>query len=69
MPRKKLKKNFDPDRIEVSDTAFYERVRAGYLLIADHNSRMRVINGMKSVEEIHNDILKEIKTLEKKEIR
>ncbi len=67
--RKKLMRNFDPDRIEVSETSFYERVRAGYLFIADQNSRMKVINGMKSIEEIHNDILEEINSLEKKEIR
>ncbi len=67
--RKKLKPGFDPDRIEVSDSSFYERVRAGYLFIADQNSRMKVINGMKTIEEIHNDILEEINSLEKKEIR
>ncbi len=67
--RKRLVQNFDPDRIEVSDSAFYERVRAGYLFIADQNTRMKVINGMKSIEEIHRDILEEINTLEKKEIR
>lgn len=66
--RKNLVRNFHPDRIEVSDSPFYERVRAGYLFIADQNSRMKVINGMKSIEEIHNDILEEINTLEKKEI-
>ncbi len=67
--RKKLMRNFDPDRIEVSEASFYKRVRAGYLFIADQNSRMKVINGMKSIEEIHNDILEEINSLEKKEIR
>ncbi|HKB87694.1 MAG TPA: dTMP kinase [Ignavibacteriaceae bacterium] len=67
--RKKLMQNFDPDRIEVSDSSFYERVRAGYLYIADNENRIKVINGMKSIEEIHNDILEEISFLEKKEIR
>jgi len=67
--RKRLVQNFDPDRIEVSDSAFYERVRAGYLFIADQNTRIKVMNGMKSIEEIHRDILEEINTLEKKEIR
>jgi dTMP kinase len=61
--------NFDPDRIEVSDTSFYERVRAGYLYIAERNNRMKIINGMKPIEEIHQDILEEISSLEKKEIR
>ncbi len=67
--RKRLMQNFDPDRIEVSDSSFYERVRAGYLYIADNESRIKVINGMKSIEEIHNDILEEISLFEKKEIR
>jgi dTMP kinase len=67
--RKSLLQDFDPDRIEVSDSSFYERVRAGYLYIADRNSRIKVINGMKSIEDIHNDILEEIRSLEKKEIR
>jgi dTMP kinase len=66
--RKKLMQNFDPDRIEVSDISFYERVRAGYLFIADQSTRVKVINGMKSIEEIHNEILEEIDNIEKKEI-
>lgn len=66
--RKKKAQNFDPDRIEVSDTSFFERVRSGYLFIADHNVRVRTINGMRSIEEIHADILEEINAFEKKEI-
>lgn len=62
-------KNFNPDRIEVSDSAFYEKVRAGYLYIADQESRVRIINGMKSIEDIHKEIVEEISLLEKKEIR
>ena len=67
--RKNLMKNFNPDRIEVSDSAFYEKVRAGYLYIADQESRVRIINGMKSIEDIHKEIVEEISLLEKKEIR
>ena len=67
--RKKMMPDFDPDRIEVSDASFYERVRAGYLFIADQNSRMKVINGMKTIEEIYNNILEEINSFEKKEFR
>ena len=51
--RKKLIKDFDPDRIEVSEISFYERVRAGYIFIADQNERMKVIDGKKSIEAIH----------------
>ena len=36
--RKKLMRNFDPDRIEVSDSSFYNRVSAGYLYIADQKA-------------------------------
>jgi len=66
--RKKLIKDFDPDRIEVSEISFYEKVRAGYIFIADQNERMKVIDGKKSIETIHKDILEEISLLEKKEI-
>lgn len=65
--RKKLMKNFDPDRIEISDSSFYERVRAGYLYIAGRESRVRVINGINSIEKIHRIILEEISLLEKTE--
>jgi dTMP kinase len=67
--RKKLIENFDPDRIEASDSSFYERVRAGYLYLAEQEERIRVINGMKPVEDIHNEIIKEVSFLENKEIR
>ena len=67
--RKKMKQNFDPDRIEVSDSQFYERVRAGYLFLADQDNRIKVINGMRSKKETHKAILEEISSLEKKEIR
>jgi dTMP kinase len=62
--RKKLMTNFSPDRIEISDSKFYEKVRAGYLLIAGQEKRIKVINGMNSVEEIHNNIIEEITLLE-----
>ncbi len=67
--RKKLIEDFDPDRIETSDPSFYERVRAGYLYLAEQEERIRIINGMKPVEDIHDEILKEISILEKKELR
>ena len=66
---KKMKDNFDPDRIEASDTSFFERVRAGYLYLAEQNERIHTINGMKPIEEIHKEILRDISTIENKEIR
>lgn len=67
--RKRMMEDFSPDRIEISDSLFYEKVRAGYLYIADKESRVRIINGMRSIEVIHKDIIEEISILEKKESR
>jgi dTMP kinase len=55
----KIKKN-ELDRIEVSERKFYENVREGYLKLADEEKRFRVINGLKSIEDIHKEIIKEI---------
>jgi dTMP kinase len=54
------------DRIENSDNDFFDRVRRGYLEISKREKRFRIINGMKKINEIHNDILKEILTFEEK---
>ena len=55
----KVKKN-ELDRIEVSERNFYENVRMGYLKLADEEKRFRVIDGLKSIEDIHKKIIKEI---------
>lgn len=44
------------DRMESSGRAFYERVRKGYLTLAVEENRFRVIDGMKSIEEIHSQV-------------
>lgn len=67
--RKRMMEDFSPDRIEISDSLFYEKVRAGYLYIAEKESRVRVINGMRSKEVVQKDIIEEISKLEKKEFR
>lgn len=41
------------DRMESSGREFYERVRKGYLLLAEEESRFMVLDGMKPVEELH----------------
>jgi dTMP kinase len=41
------------DRMESSGRAFYERVQRGYLELATMEPRFCVINGTKSIEEIH----------------
>lgn len=56
------------DRIEISEMNFYERVRNGYMEISKKEKRFRIMNGMDSIEEIHNNIIKEIILLENKEL-
>jgi dTMP kinase len=63
--RKLLKHKYELDRIEVSESNFFEKVRNGYLYLAK-DKRFRKIDGMQSVESIHKEILKEIELLEKR---
>jgi dTMP kinase len=65
--RKRQKHGPDLDRIEVSDSGFYQRVREGYLKIAEKEKRFRVIDGTVSTQEIHSKVVDEIVFLEKKE--
>jgi dTMP kinase len=64
--RKSLKTNLDLDRIEVSARYFYEKVRDGYLKIAEKEERFRRIDGTKAVEAIHSEIVNIISLYEKK---
>ncbi|MBK7378191.1 MAG: dTMP kinase [Ignavibacteriales bacterium] len=59
--RKKKSGRAELDRIENSETSFFQKVRQGYLLIAAEEKRFRVIDGTKSVADIHEKIIKEIK--------
>lgn len=59
--RKKKSGRAELDRIENSETSFFQKVRQGYLLIASEEKRFRVIDGTKSVADIHEKIIKEIK--------
>jgi len=52
------------DRIEVSDNTFYERVRKGYLYLAEKEKRFRVIDGTQNIKQINEQIINEIKSLE-----
>jgi dTMP kinase len=63
---RKVKKLKSLDRIENSDTDFFERVRNGYLEISCKEKRFRIINGTKRINEIHNEILNEILIFEEK---
>lgn len=63
--RKRILKPKELDRIESSKTDFYERVRNGYLFLAE-DKRFRTLNGMMPIAEIHNQIIKELELLEGK---
>lgn len=56
-------RNEEKDRMESSGRAFYERVRAGYLQLAGEKKRFRVLDGMKSIEEIHAAVWQAVSTL------
>lgn len=58
--QRRLIKAGELDRIEMSDIEFYERVKKGYLELADREKRFRLIDGNRDVEVIHKDIIKEI---------
>ena len=52
----------DIDRLESEDIDFHERVKTGYLELAEKEpERVVVIDGTKNVEEIHQDIMKDMK--------
>jgi dTMP kinase len=66
--RKKNKSNSDLDRIEISDSVFYEKVRQGYLKLAETEKRFRIIDGKENIKDIHHKIVDEIKILEKRSV-
>lgn len=66
--RKTKKMNSELDRMELSDSNFFEKVRSGYLEIAKSESRFRIIDGTLQIDEIHSIIIEEIKLIEKKEV-
>lgn len=59
----KVKKS-ELDRIETSENIyskkikFYEKVREGYLYLLEHEKRIKRIDGMLSIDEIHKSIIK-----------
>lgn len=63
--RKAQKTHQELDRIEVSSNDFFEKVRNGYLTLAKNEKRFRIIDGTKSIEEIHKLIIKYIEELER----
>jgi len=64
--KRKAEKFKTLDRIENSESDFFERVRNGYLELSKMENRFKVIDGTKKINEIHRDILKEILILEER---
>ena len=60
LQRKARLKEVEIDRIESSKDGFYAKVREGYLFLAGKEDRFRVINGLRPIEEMHEQILREI---------
>ncbi len=54
--RRKKQKYGDFDRMENSGAEFYERVRSGYLELARKEGRFYVIDGVKGIDEISDEI-------------
>jgi dTMP kinase len=55
------------DRIESSGREFFERAREGYLFIAkEEPERFKIINGMGSLDLVHEDVMLYVKDLLKK---
>ena len=47
-----------PDRMEAEDRAFHERIRKGYLRLAEgQGHRIRVVNAAEGVEEVHERVM------------
>jgi len=58
----------DEGRFEMESFSFFERVRQGYLTIArDHPGRFRIVSGNLPVEEAHQEILRLIRDLQRKD--
>jgi len=55
------------DRMESNDISFYERVRNGYLEIAKQHARYRVLDGLKTIDDLHDEIWREVDQLANKE--
>jgi dTMP kinase len=60
--RRSAKAGHENDRLEAAGREFFERVRGGYLKIAEEEkARFRVLNAARLADEIHRDIISDIK--------
>jgi dTMP kinase len=48
------------DRIELSEDAFYNRVRKGYIELSKEESRFITVDGTDTIQNIHNEIVKRV---------
>jgi len=63
LSRKKKLASSDLDRIEVSESDFYEKVRDGYKYLSENEERFKLIDGLMSIEDVHNKIVNYVKKL------
>ena len=62
MGKRRIKHGEDNlDRIELSENKFYQKVYNGYLELCNTEERIKLIDGTKSIEEVHQQIITEIK--------
>ena len=54
------------DRIEIQNCDFYNKVREGYLYLAETEKRFKKIDGTRSIEDIHREIVNEIILLDRR---
>lgn len=59
--RRQKKMQCDLDRMELSNRSFFERVRTGYLTMAEQDERFKVLSAEQSIQDIHEQILQYIK--------
>ncbi len=64
LKRKAKVKKIELDRIERSAVEFYQKVREGYIYLAEKHSRFKVIDGRLSIPEIHQIIKDELEMKE-----
>jgi len=55
-------KKIELDRIESTKIDFYERVRSGYLYLAEKEKRFLIIDGTLSIDKIHEIVIRKIET-------
>ncbi|GIU69606.1 MAG: hypothetical protein KatS3mg002_0842 [Candidatus Woesearchaeota archaeon] len=57
------RKGYKLDRMENNNIDFYKRVREGFLNIAKQSSRFKIIDGTKSIEYIHEQIIHHVRNI------